>query len=57
MLRYYEDEVRIMALRRERLPQHENKADTSSLHGSLGSIGFNRVPTGMHGMPISVGPG
>ena len=57
MLRYYEDEVRIMALRRERLPQHENKADTSSLHGSLGSIGFHRVPTGMHGMPISVGPG
>ena len=31
MLRYYEDEVRIMALRRERLPQHENKADISSL--------------------------
>lgn len=26
MLRYYEDEVRIMALRRERLPQHESKA-------------------------------
>lgn len=26
MWRYYEDEVRIMALRRERLPQHENKA-------------------------------
>jgi hypothetical protein len=33
MLRYYEDEVRIMALRRERLPQHENKAYISSLVG------------------------
>lgn len=26
MLRYYEDEVRIMALRKERAPQHESKA-------------------------------
>lgn len=26
MLRYYEDEVRIMALRRERLPHQQNKA-------------------------------
>ena len=29
MLRYYEDEVRIMALRRERLPHQQNKAVSS----------------------------
>ena len=52
MLRYYEDEVRILALRRERLPREENKAVGLGcwFRRWLKAVKGQRIPAGLRAL-------